>query len=171
MPACATRYAGRPPISSPRKRTEPALGLSAPAIRLKVVLLPEPFGPIRPRISPSATSKETFLTARKPSKSFVSPSTLSTYWLLESDQITVGIAGHELSCTPMRSLRRKKRSARTAELAIAPIDIVDTQMHRGTRAINAMRLRFIVRRVWLGNDDGHGARTEHRTARLPISAP
>src|ERR1700752_2790261 len=79
MPACATRYAGRPAISRPRKRTEPALGLSAPAIRLKVVLLPEPFGPMRPRISPSATSKETFLTARKPSKSFVSPSTLSTY--------------------------------------------------------------------------------------------
>src|SRR5207237_8453702 len=71
----ATRYAGRPPISSPRKRTEPALGLRAPAIRLKVVLLPEQFGPIRPRISPSAASKETFLTARKPSKSFVSAST------------------------------------------------------------------------------------------------
>src|SRR5581483_7739656 len=79
MPACATRYAGSPPISALRKRTEPALGLSAPAIRLKVVLLPEPFGPIRPRISPSATSKETFLTARKPSKLLVSPSTSSTY--------------------------------------------------------------------------------------------
>src|SRR5437763_9340989 len=79
MPACATRYAGSPPISCPWKRTEPALGGSAPAIRLKVVLLPEPFGPMRPRISPSATSKETFLTARKPSKSFVSPATLSTF--------------------------------------------------------------------------------------------
>src|SRR5436309_6415473 len=79
MPACATRYAGAPAISRPRKRTDPAVGRSAPAMRLKVVLLPEPFGPIRPRISPSATSKETFLTAGKPSKSFVSPSTLSTY--------------------------------------------------------------------------------------------
>ena len=79
MPACATRYAGSPPISRPRKRTEPALGRSAPAIRLKVVLFPEPFGPMRPRISPSATSKETFLTARKPSKLLVSPLTSSTY--------------------------------------------------------------------------------------------
>ena len=54
------------------------LGFSAPAIRLKVVLFPEPFGPIRPRISPSATSNATFLTARKPSKLLVSPSTAST---------------------------------------------------------------------------------------------
>src|SRR5690348_8740041 len=77
MPACATRYAGSPPISAPRKRTEPAVGLNAPAIRLNVVLLPEPFGPIRPRISPSATSKETLLTARKPSKLLVRPSTSS----------------------------------------------------------------------------------------------
>src|SRR5437764_15383334 len=85
MPACATRYAGSPPISAPRKRTEPTVGFSAPAIRLKVVLLPEPFGPIRPRISPSATSKETFLTARKPSKLLVSPSTLSTYRVKRSE--------------------------------------------------------------------------------------
>src|SRR3989442_11770181 len=78
MPACATRYAGRPAISWPRKRTEPAVGLSAPAIRLKVVLFPEPLGPMRPRISPSATWKETFLTAKNPSKLLVSPLTCNT---------------------------------------------------------------------------------------------
>src|SRR3989454_9512965 len=77
MPACATRYAGRPPISAPRKRTEPAFGLSAPAMRLKTVLLPEPLGPMRPRISPSATSNETLLTAVKPPNLFVSCSTFS----------------------------------------------------------------------------------------------
>src|SRR3989441_7395386 len=77
MPACATRYAARPPISAPRKRTEPALGLSAPAMRLNTVLLPEPLGPIRPRISPSATSNETLLTAVKPPKLFVRCSTFS----------------------------------------------------------------------------------------------
>src|SRR6267378_450235 len=77
MPACATRYAGRPPISAPRKRTQPALGLSAPAMRLQTVLLPEPLGPIRPRISPSATSNETLLTAVKPPNLFVSCSTSS----------------------------------------------------------------------------------------------
>ena len=66
-------------MSFPKNRTDPALGRSAPAIRLNVVLLPEPFGPIRPRISPSATSKDTFLTARKPSNDLVSPLTSSTY--------------------------------------------------------------------------------------------
>src|SRR5437667_120445 len=77
MPGCGTGSAGRPPISAPRKRTEPALGLSAPATRLNTVLLPEPLGPIRPRISPSATSNETLLTAVKPPNLFVSCSTFS----------------------------------------------------------------------------------------------
>src|SRR6266849_4495639 len=72
MPACATRYAGSPAISAPRKRTDPALGRSAPAMRLKRVLLPEPFGPMRPRNSPSATSKETPFTAVNPPKVLVS---------------------------------------------------------------------------------------------------
>src|SRR2546430_15743970 len=75
--ARARRGGGPPPISAPRKRTEPALGLSAPAMRLNTVLLPEPLGPIRPRISPSATSNETLLTAVKPPKLFVSCSTFS----------------------------------------------------------------------------------------------
>src|SRR6266480_3108685 len=46
-------------------------------MRLNTVLLPEPLGPIRPRISPSATSNETLLTAVKPPKLFVSCSTFS----------------------------------------------------------------------------------------------
>src|SRR5439155_1480161 len=70
--------AAAPAISRPRKRTDPAVGRSAPAMRLKMVLLPEPFGPMRPRSSPSATSNETLLTARKPSKLFVRPETSST---------------------------------------------------------------------------------------------
>src|SRR3989442_10171556 len=77
MGAGEPRGAGRPPISAPRKPTEPAFGLSAPAMRLKTVLLPEPLGPMRPRISPSATSNETLLTAVKPPNLFVSCSTFS----------------------------------------------------------------------------------------------
>src|SRR5690554_6647702 len=45
---------------------------------LKVVLFPDPFGPIRPRISPWASSKERFLTAVKPPNRLVSPCTEST---------------------------------------------------------------------------------------------
>ena len=35
-------------MSSPSKRIDPAVGRRLPAIRLNVVLLPEPFGPISP---------------------------------------------------------------------------------------------------------------------------
>ena len=48
-----------------------------PAMQLKIVLLPDPFGPMRPRISPSETSNDTSLTAVKPPKRLVSPETLN----------------------------------------------------------------------------------------------
>jgi hypothetical protein len=37
---------------APWKRIDPAVGANVPDSMLKIVLLPEPFGPIRPRISP-----------------------------------------------------------------------------------------------------------------------
>src|SRR5947209_15165651 len=46
-------------------------------MQLNVVLLPEPFGPIRPRISPSATSNETLFTARRAPNLLVRPETLN----------------------------------------------------------------------------------------------
>ncbi len=67
-----------PPISSPRKRIDPSLGASVPAIRLKVVLLPDPLGPIRPRISPWPSVNETFWTAVNPPKRRVSPRTANS---------------------------------------------------------------------------------------------
>src|SRR5438128_5016500 len=67
----------RPAISSPRNRMEPAVRGSAPEMQLKAVVLPEPFGPMSPRISPSPTSNETALSAVKPPKRFVSPLTAS----------------------------------------------------------------------------------------------
>ncbi len=45
-------------------------------MQLKIVLLPDPFGPISPRISPSLTSNETSLTARRAPNLLVSPETL-----------------------------------------------------------------------------------------------
>src|SRR5947209_20383333 len=67
-----------PPISEPSSRIEPEVGRSAPAIRLKIVLLPEPLGPISPRISPLRSSNETRLTARNPPKLLLRDSTTST---------------------------------------------------------------------------------------------
>jgi hypothetical protein len=77
MPRWHTAAGGRAPISSSRKRTEPDVGAYSPATTLKVVLLPDPFGPIRPRISPSASRKLTFETAAKPPKRLVRPLTSS----------------------------------------------------------------------------------------------
>src|SRR4051794_8998636 len=67
-----------PAISCPSNRIEPAVGTSVPDSMLKIVLLPEPFGPIRPRISPFSTSNDTLLTAVKPPKRFTRPFTAST---------------------------------------------------------------------------------------------
>jgi len=44
---------------------------------LKIVLLPEPLGPIRPTISPFSTPNDTPLTAVKPPKRLVRPWTAS----------------------------------------------------------------------------------------------
>ena len=52
MPWWMMRCGGAPAISRPWKRIEPAVGANVPESMLKIVLLPEPFGPIRPRISP-----------------------------------------------------------------------------------------------------------------------
>src|SRR5713226_6813274 len=68
-----------PPISSPRRRTEPAVGGRAPDTQLISVVFPEPLGPISPRISPSRTSNDTPLSAVKPPNRFVSPETVSMF--------------------------------------------------------------------------------------------
>src|SRR5262249_53772199 len=77
-PRWQTRSALMPPISAPSSRIEPAVGRRAPAMRLKIVLLPDPLGPIRPRISPLRSSKDTRLTAKNPSKLLLRDSTTST---------------------------------------------------------------------------------------------
>src|SRR5690349_7611585 len=67
-----------PAISAPSNRIEPAVACSVPDSMLKIVLLPEPFGPIRPRISPLSTLKDTSLTAVNPPKRLINPLTTST---------------------------------------------------------------------------------------------
>src|SRR5437016_11197266 len=51
--------------SSPSNRTDPAVGARSPERQLKNVDLPAPFGPIRPMMSPSSTSRSASDTARK----------------------------------------------------------------------------------------------------------
>ena len=91
MPLLMMRCGATPEISAPSNRIDPAVGTSVPDSMLKIVLLPEPFGPIRPRISPCSTRNDTLLTAVKPPKRFTNPSTVSTpdtsvwLFLLEHD--------------------------------------------------------------------------------------
>src|SRR5262245_31642168 len=77
MPRLMIRCGARPAISWPSRRIEPPLGARAPDSMLKIVLLPEPLGPMSPRISPGSTANETLATAVKPPKRLVNPSTVS----------------------------------------------------------------------------------------------
>src|SRR5690348_3814938 len=55
-------------MSSPRNFTRPLSGAKTPLIRLNTVDLPAPFGPIKPRISPSFTVNVSSPTACSPPK-------------------------------------------------------------------------------------------------------
>src|SRR5438094_7768624 len=59
-------------MSSPSNTIEPRVGRRKPVKRLKQVVLPAPFGPIRPTISPLSTVRSTRLTAASPPKRRVS---------------------------------------------------------------------------------------------------
>src|ERR1700751_1299005 len=72
------RCGASPAIWRPSKVIDPADGTSVPESMLKIVLLPDPFGPIMPTISPRSTLNDTLLTAVTPPKRFESPLTVST---------------------------------------------------------------------------------------------
>src|SRR5437870_2906647 len=84
---CVTRSCGdMSEMSAARNRTRPAVSGNRPQIRLTIVLLPDPFGPIRPKISPAATERSTPSTARTPPKCFVSPLSSSTGLFLAAEK-------------------------------------------------------------------------------------
>ena len=68
MPRPSRLCTGTPLRFVPRKRIAPAVSGKSPLTRFTVVLLPEPLGPISPKISPSATAKSRPSTARTPPK-------------------------------------------------------------------------------------------------------
>src|SRR3990170_4476066 len=102
----------RPAISSPRNRMEPAVRGRAPETQLNAVVLPEPFGPMSPRISPSRTSYETALRAVKPPNRLVSPLTVSmrsVLWGVASRGCRPHAAGAVSGGRPRRSRRICRR--------------------------------------------------------------
>ncbi|CAB4708088.1 unannotated protein [freshwater metagenome] len=71
------RASGESRVTSwPSKTTRPSSGVVKPATSSKVVVLPAPLGPIRPRISPLRTSRSTPRTARTPPKDLRRPVTV-----------------------------------------------------------------------------------------------
>ena len=89
-------------------------------MRLKVVLLPEPFGPMSPRISLGFTSNDTRFTAVKPPNSLVRPLTDSialrqhrthgraTRWLLVRIAVALGPRQHRVGGAQARSATRSR---------------------------------------------------------------
>src|SRR5690606_2270823 len=65
-------------MSTSRNHTVPALGRRVPLMRLNAVVLPAPFGPIRPTMAPCSTSKLTSRSAARPPKDFERFSTRSS---------------------------------------------------------------------------------------------
>ena len=69
-PSLTTSCGGALSTLLPSTEIVPPVDVSTPVIRLKVVLLPAPLGPIRATISRAWTSKETSLTAMTPPNCF-----------------------------------------------------------------------------------------------------
>src|SRR6202044_3514415 len=68
MPTRTARNDFAPARFSPSNSIFPEVGLSEPAIRLRSVVLPAPFGPISPTSPPCSISKLTSFTAASPAK-------------------------------------------------------------------------------------------------------
>ena len=63
MPIRERACGGFAVMSEPANSTRPAVGATSPVIKLNIVVLPAPFGPITPSASPSATVSLTVSTA------------------------------------------------------------------------------------------------------------
>ena len=75
----AARLSGDQSVTSwPRSSTRPSSSFRKPETSSKIVVLPAPFGPMRPRISPGIRSKLTSLVAVMPPKRFTRFRTSST---------------------------------------------------------------------------------------------
>src|SRR5689334_20145544 len=76
-PREAITFGRAPAMFSPFQTTRPPVGGNKPASRLSSVVLPDPFGPKMPMISPFSMPNETSDTATRPPKRLVRFSTLS----------------------------------------------------------------------------------------------
>src|SRR5882672_977404 len=101
----------------------PPSGVSAPAMRLNRVVLPDPFGPMMPTSSPAASVKLTSWTARTPPKPF---ETLST-----SSRATGGVTGRSPLAEGGRRIgqRRRGKVLGPHELLLAVLPLRERGLH------------------------------------------
>ena len=85
MPSLTTSCGGALSMLVPSTEMVPPEAVSTPVIRLKVVLLPAPFGPISATISRAWTSNETSLTA-------ITPPNCLRAWLISSSTAALAAA-------------------------------------------------------------------------------
>src|SRR5262245_39080548 len=74
-PRWKMRWGGIPSMRRPRNRISPAWMRSTPVMQLNSVVLPEPFGPIRPWMRPGSSAIVTSLSAATPPKRLLTRST------------------------------------------------------------------------------------------------
>src|SRR5713226_4291202 len=107
--------------------TSPSSGVSSPTIIRNIVVLPEPFGPTRPTLSPGLSWKEAS-TKR----------TCRPYCLLTLENEIIG-SGHSLACDRAgyrRSARRSRRCRASCRMSV-----------RWRPALDALRMRVNVEAV------------------------
>ena len=107
MPSRVRWCGGSAVISRPSKRMAPPLTGSTPETQLMSVVLPDPFGPMRPKRSPALTDKVTPFSAVKPPKRLTSPCTSSSAGAKLS-----GLAGAAPGPGSPRAPGRRRRRAR-----------------------------------------------------------
>src|SRR4051794_32813442 len=132
MPRRITPCGGVDSSDSPSKFNSPVSGRYSRVITLNAVVLPAPFGPISPTISPSPTSNETSSSATIPPKRrvtcFTSSSAIGVPYDLHGDGIPGGSGrrrgrnGCERRLAPAAARGRRRRAAR-ARLARRRVDV------------------------------------------------
>ena len=104
MPSSEHCSGGSPDMRRPFSRTSPASGTTSPEIALNSEVLPAPFGPISPRISPSRTSKLISTLAATPPNDLLTRSTSSSGGIVRS-----GRRAHANADQAGQSLRPRQR--------------------------------------------------------------
>ena len=107
IPSLAIFSGANPLMDSPRKNISPDVGLKMPEQILKKVVLPAPFGPMTPNISPTRICMFTFSTALRPPKYWqMSRASSNTLFISFLPRIS---CGRESGCVRSRVSNSRRR--------------------------------------------------------------